>query len=140
MVARTTGSMVSATASWARLVIRHRTLSGLSVLVALIAVAGSMILGDPEADKLGGTGEPKAGLQALERSGIGGSPLTPIEVITPAGEADRAARVLADADGVRAVSAPPGSEWTSGDRSVIEVFTTADTNSQEGRDAVGAVR
>jgi putative drug exporter of the RND superfamily len=130
-------------ASWARLVIRHRTiavLSGLAALVALIAVAGGMILGDPEADKLGGTGQAQTGLETLERSGIGASPLTPIEVIVPAGEADRAASALAEADGVRAVSAPPGSEWTNGDRSVIEVFTTADTNSQEGRDAVGAVR
>jgi RND superfamily putative drug exporter len=130
-------------ASWARLVIRHRTLavvSGLAALVALIAVAGGMILGDPEADKLGGTGQAQTGLETLERSGIGASPLTPIEVVVPAGEADRAASALGDADGVRAVSAPPGSEWTNGDRSVIEVFTTADTNSQEGRDAVGAVR
>ena len=39
------------------------------MLVALIAVAGGIILGDPEADSLGGSGEPKAGLQALERSG-----------------------------------------------------------------------
>jgi putative drug exporter of the RND superfamily len=130
-------------ASWARLVIRHRTiavLSGLATLVALIAVAGSMILGDPEADKLGGTGQAQAGLETLERSGIGASPLTPIEVIAPTKEADRAANALADADGVRAVSAPSGSEWTTGDRSVIEVFTTTDTNSQDGRDAVGAVR
>jgi RND superfamily putative drug exporter len=130
-------------ASWARLVIRHRTiavLSGLAALVALIAVAGGMILGDPEADKLGGTGQAQTGLETLERSGIGASPLTPIEVVVPAGEADRAASALGDADGVRAASAPPGSEWTNADRSVIEVFTTADTNSQEGRDAVGAVR
>jgi RND superfamily putative drug exporter len=130
-------------ASWGRLVIRHRliaVISGLVALFALIAVAGSMILGDPEAKSLGGSGEARAGLERLEDSGIGASPLTPIEVITPAEEADRAARVLADADGVRAVSAPPGSEWTSGNSSVIQVFTTTDTNSQEGRDAVGAVR
>ena len=81
-------------ASWARAVIRHRVIavvSGIAVLVALIAVAGGIILGDPEADSLGGSGEPKAGLQALERSGIGASPLTPIEVIAPADEADRTA-------------------------------------------------
>ena len=130
-------------ASWARAVIRHRVIaviSGIAVLVALIAVAGGIILGDPEADSLGGSGEPKAGLQALERSGIGASPLTPIEVIAPTDEADRTARALAEADGVRAVSAPQSPEWTSDGRSVIEVVTTTDTNSTEGRDAVGAVR
>jgi putative drug exporter of the RND superfamily len=130
-------------ASWARAVIRHRVIavvSGVAVLVALIAVAGGIILGDPEADSLGGSGEPKAGLQALERSGIGASPLTPIEVIAPAEEADRTAAALAEADGVRAASAPQSPEWTSDGRSVIEVVTTTDTNSTEGRDAVGAVR
>jgi putative drug exporter of the RND superfamily len=130
-------------ASWARAVIRHRVIavvSGIAVLVALIVVAGGIILGDPEADSLGGSGEPKAGLQALERSGIGASPLTPIEVIAPAEEADSTAAALAEADGVRAASAPQGPEWTSDGRSVIEVVTTTDTNSTEGRDAVGAVR
>jgi RND superfamily putative drug exporter len=130
-------------ASWARAVIRHRVIavvSGVAVLVALIAVAGGIILGDPEADSLGGSGEPKAGLQALESSGIGASPLTPIEVIAPSDEADRTARALAEADGVRAATAPRSPEWTSDGRSVIEVVTTTDTNSTEGRDAVGAVR
>jgi RND superfamily putative drug exporter len=130
-------------ASWARAVIRHRVIavtSGVVVLVALIAVAGGIILGDPEADSLGGSGEAKAGLQTLERSGIGASPLTPIEVVAPADEADRTARALAEADGVRAATAPPGPEWTSDGRSVVEVVTTSDTNSTEGRDAVGAVR
>jgi RND superfamily putative drug exporter len=130
-------------ASWARAVIRHRVIavvSGIAVLVALIAVAGGIILGDPEADSLGGSGEPKAGLQALESSGIGASPLTPIEVIAPSDDADRTARALAEADGVRAASAPQSPEWTSDGRSVIEVTTTSDTNSTDGRDAVGAVR
>jgi putative drug exporter of the RND superfamily len=130
-------------ASWARLIIRRRVIAvvaGVAVLVALIAVASGMILGDPEADSLGGSGEARAGLETLERSGIGASPLTPIEVIAPAEEADRTARALAETDGVRAATAPRGSEWTSGGRSVIEVFTTTDTSSTEGRDAVGAVR
>jgi RND superfamily putative drug exporter len=130
-------------ATWARLVIRHRVIavvSGVAALVALIAVAGGMILGDPEAESLGGSGEAKAGLEALERSGIGASPLAPIEVIAPAEEAERTAGALAETDGVRAATAPAGSEWTSDGRSVIEVFTTTDTNSVEGRDAVGQVR
>jgi len=130
-------------AGWARLIIRHRViavLSGVAVLVALVAVAGGMILGDPDADALGGSGDARAGLETLERSGIGASPLTPIEVVTPADEADRTARALAEADGVRAASAPAGAEWTGDGRSVIEVMTTTDTNSTEGRDAVGAVR
>jgi RND superfamily putative drug exporter len=130
-------------ASWARVIIRHRVIAvvtGVGALVALVAVAGGMILGDPEADALGGAGDAKAGLETLQRSGIGASPLTPIEVIAPAEEADRTARALAEAHGVRAATAPAGAEWTREGRAVIDVTTTTDTNSTQGRDAVGAVR
>jgi RND superfamily putative drug exporter len=98
-----------------------------------------MLLGNPEASSLGGTGKPKAALASLEQSGIGGSPLTPIEVLTPAGEAAQTAARLAEVEGVRAASAPPGA-WRGDGRAVVEVFTAADTNSHAGREAVGAVR
>jgi RND superfamily putative drug exporter len=130
-------------ATWARAVIRHRVaavITGTAALAALVVVAGGMLLGDAEADSLGGSGEAKAGLVALERSGIGASPLAPIEVITPAGEAEHAARTLAGTDGVRAATASSGADWTSDGRSVVDVFTVADTNSTAGREAVGAVR
>jgi putative drug exporter of the RND superfamily len=64
-------------ASWARLVVRHRVaavITGAAALIALVAVASGMLLGDPEADALGGSGEAKAGLERLESSGIGASP------------------------------------------------------------------
>src|SRR5918994_5878381 len=89
-------------ASWARLVVRHRVaavVTGVAALVALVAVAGGVILGDPEADALGGSGQAKAGLETLDGSGIGASPLTPVEVIAPADDADRTARELPDAGG-----------------------------------------
>jgi putative drug exporter of the RND superfamily len=129
-------------AGWARLVVRHRVLaatSGALVLAALCVAASGMLLGSPEATSLGGVGKPKAALEALERSGIGASPLTPIEVLTPTGEAGQTAARLAEADGVRAASAPPG-DWRGDGRAVVEVFTAADTNSHAGRQAVGAVR
>ena len=67
-------------AAWARLVIRHRVaaaLGGTAVLVALCIVAQGMLLGSPEARSLGGTGDPKAALEQLDRSGIGAAPLAP---------------------------------------------------------------
>jgi putative drug exporter of the RND superfamily len=129
-------------ASWARFVIRHRLLAvagGGAVLLALCAVTAGMVLGTPEASNLGGTGQPQRALEALEDAGIGASPLAPIEVITPATEADSTARALAGADGVRAASAPGGT-WNEGDRAVVDVFTQADTNSNVGRTAVDEVR
>jgi RND superfamily putative drug exporter len=108
-------------------------------LLALCALTAGMVLGTPEADRLGGTGQPQQALEALERSGIGASPLTPIEVLTPAGDANATASELAQADGVRAASSPGGA-WVADGRAVVEVFTDADTNSNAGRTAVDEVR
>lgn len=71
-------------AAWARLVIRHRVaavVASVALLAGLVGVAGGMLLGEPEAASLGGSGDAEAGLVALERSGIGAAPLTPIEVL-----------------------------------------------------------
>ena len=128
-------------AAWARLVIRHRVLAvvtSVAVLLGLVAVASGMLLGDPEASALGGSGDAEAGLVALERSGIGASPLTPIEALAPTNRAADAARQLTEVDGVRAATAP--TSWSEGGRSVIDVFATTDTASIEGRDTVAAVR
>jgi putative drug exporter of the RND superfamily len=128
-------------ASWARIVVRHRAIAvaaGSAVLIALCVAAAGMVLGTPEAGKLGGGGEAQRALVALESSGIGASPLAPIEVVSPAGDAANTAPALAEADGVRAASAPR--EWSAGGRAVVDVFTDADTNSNEGRTAVDNVR
>ncbi|HZO05582.1 MAG TPA: MMPL family transporter [Solirubrobacterales bacterium] len=130
-------------ASWARLVVRHRVAAivfSLAVLLGLVGVASGMLLGDPEAKSMGGSGEAQAGLVALERSGIGASPLTPIEAVAPSDEAAATARDLARVDGVRAATAPSTPGWSEDGRAVIDVFTSADTASSSGRDTVGAVR
>jgi putative drug exporter of the RND superfamily len=129
-------------ASWARLVVRHRVLAvvgGGAGLLALCAVTAGMVLGTPEADRLGGSGQPQRALEALDDSGIGAAPLAPIEVTTPAAEADSTASALAAADGVRAAAAS-GGPWVDGDLAVVDVFTEADTNSNEGRTALDSVR
>lgn len=139
---RRTDRAVGVWGAWARLVIRHRVvaaLGGTAVLVALCVVAQGMLLGTPEAQSLGGAGGPKAALEQLERSGIGAAPLAPVEVLTPAADADGTAARLATVDGVRAASAP-GGDWRADGDAVVEVFPRSDTNAQAGRDAVDAVR
>ncbi|MBA2579451.1 MAG: MMPL family transporter [Thermoleophilaceae bacterium] len=129
-------------AGWARLIIRHRVAAaatGAALLLALCVVAGGMVLGKPEATSIGGAGKPKAALEALERSGIGGSPIAPIEVLTPAGDAEQTAARLGEVAGVRAASAPEGA-WRADGLAVVEMFTAADTNSDAGRETVDAVR
>jgi putative drug exporter of the RND superfamily len=128
-------------AGWARLVVRRRAVAaagGAAALVALCVAAGGMLLGSPEASSLAGAGKPKAALEALERSGIGSSPLAPIEVLTPGGEAEQTAEQLAGIDGIRAASAPPGARRGDG-HAVVEAFTAADPNSHAGREAIRAV-
>lgn len=129
-------------AAWARLVIRHRVaaaLGGVVLLVALCIVAQGMLLGGPAARSLGGTGDPKAALEQLDRSGIGAAPLAPIEVLSPADRAADTAARLAAADGVRDASAPGGA-WRADGQAVVEVLARSDTDSQAGREAVDAVR
>jgi RND superfamily putative drug exporter len=114
-------------AAWARLVIRHRVAAAavsLAVLLGLVYVASGMLLGDPEAKSVGSAGSAGAGLTALEDSGIGAAPLTPIEVTVPKDEAFATANPA----------------WTDGELSVIDVFPETDTTSPEGKDAVSAVR
>ena len=130
-------------AAWTRLVIRHRVVAvvaSVALLAGLVGVASGMLLGEPEASSLGGSGDAEAGLVALERSGIGAAPLTPIEALAPTEGAAGAARALAEVDGVRAASAPSDDAWSDGGRSVIDVFAATDTASTEGRDTVAAVR
>ncbi len=129
--------------SWARLVLRGRWLAaaaGTTALVALVVVASGILLGLPEADKLAESGRAREALNVLERSGIGAAPLAPIEVLTPAEARDETARALAAVDGVRATVASAGPAWTRDGRAVLDVYATVDTNSQEGREIVAAVR
>ena len=126
-------------AAFARGVLRHRVaaaMAGLAVLVALIVVGSGMVLGSPEADKLGGAGQAQVGMKALDGSDVGTGPIAPVEVLAPAADADRVARELASVDGVRAVSAPDGDGWRRGGEAVVEVFTAQDANSPAGRDTV----
>jgi RND superfamily putative drug exporter len=95
-------------------------------------------LGNPEAEDLGGSGEPQRALEALDGSGIGASPLAPVEVLTTAGDGEATAAELAKTDGVRAASAPADG-WNDGERAVVDLFTVADTNSNAGRTAVDGV-
>jgi RND superfamily putative drug exporter len=130
-------------AGLARLVVRRRwvaVLTGLAVLAGLCTVAGGMVLGAPEARSLGGSGDAQTGLAALERSDIGAAPFAPIQVLVPAAAAQDTARTLGAVDGVRAATAPRESPWRRGESAVVDVFTAADANSDEGREAVAAVR
>jgi RND superfamily putative drug exporter len=130
-------------AGWARLVLRRRwtaTAVGAGVLAVLVALASGMLLGLPKAESLADHGPARDALGVLERSGIGAAPLAPVEVLTPARQAEETAQTLDDVEGVRAATAPEGNDWRRDGWAVVDVFPAVDSNSQEGRGTVAAVR
>ena len=125
---------------WARLVVRRRLLAAgaaVAVLGALLVAATSLELGPVygNPDVLARAGDARAGLVALERSGIGKGALAPIEVVAPAGEAERLARRLASVEGVHGAAAPAGPAWTRGGTRLVDVFARDDSGA-----TVAAVR
>jgi putative drug exporter of the RND superfamily len=112
--------------AWARLVVRRRWLAAgtaLLVLGLLAGAASTMVLGPANGnpDTLSTGGGARAGLVALERSGIGQGVLTPIEVLTPAASADGLAESLGQVPGIQGVTAP--SSWRADGTAVVDVFT-----------------
>jgi putative drug exporter of the RND superfamily len=128
--------------AWGRTVVRHRvlaTLAGVGVLAALLAAATTIQFGTPAADALASHGDARAGLVALERSGIGAGSLSPIETLAPASDASAVAARFDRVRGVRSVIAPGGSRWRRGGEALIDVLPTADAASDHGAATLTAV-
>ena len=122
------------------LVVRRRWWAiGASVLV-LLALASPLLglrLGAPTNDSLASTGGPAGNaITTLERAGIGGGLSAPIEIRTQDPAAVRTA--VTGIRGVAAVITP--ASWTRGGASVVDVWTSADSNSASGSSAADAVR
>jgi RND superfamily putative drug exporter len=127
--------------AWAGIVVRHRwvTAAGaMAVLGVLVVAASSIQLGHPRADSLAQSGPARAGLESLERSGIGTGPLAPFDVLVRAGKADAVGRALAGVDGVRSTIAPAA--WRRDGTRVLAVIPTEDANSPAGRATLDRVR
>jgi putative drug exporter of the RND superfamily len=110
--------------AWARFVVRRRWLAAgtaLLVLGLLAGAASTMILGPANGnpDSLSTGGNARAGLTALERSGIGQGVLTPIEILAPAASVDGLAGELARIPGVEGVTEP----WRLDGSAVVDVFS-----------------
>ena len=85
--------------AWARLVVRHRWVAAATstaVLLALVAAAVSIQLGNPRAESLAQSGPARVALDGLQDSGIGTGPLSPFDALvrseTPPPSRTRSAR------------------------------------------------
>ena len=128
---------------WAELVSRRRApAAALAIIVlgALLLAAVSIQPGDPKADSLSKTGDARAGLVALEHSGIGPGVLTPMEIPVPSVAARGVTGRLAGVAGVRMAIAPAGLGWKVGVDSVVDVLPVADGTSNGARATLGRVR
>jgi putative drug exporter of the RND superfamily len=129
--------------SWARLVVRRRWVAAAGaalVLAALVLAATSLKPGTANVDALSKKGDARAGLVALERSGIGPGALQPIEVLSPPADSARVATALRSAHGVHGAVAPTGPEWQRGGTALVEAIPAADDSTAAGRDTISSAR
>ncbi|HEX3724478.1 MAG TPA: MMPL family transporter, partial [Nitrolancea sp.] len=127
---------------WANLIVRQRW----AALVVALLLLGLLLIpalklnpGDPSADSLSKTGDAHDGLVALQQSGIGTGPLTPIEVLVTGSDPGAVATRLAQVNGVRTVLKPLSAAGQSANSALLTVIPTTDANSSAGRAALSRV-
>jgi RND superfamily putative drug exporter len=129
---------------WAAGVARHRwlaTLAALAVLVPLGVAALGLRLGEPPAEVLARSGPAREALDRLERAGVGGGALNPIEVLVPAGtDRQAAAERLGRLPGVQVAVAPSGPAWQREGTALVSVLPVAETSGDAGEATLQRVR
>ncbi len=128
--------------AWARLVVRRRWVAAggaALVLAALVLAATSIQPGTANVNDLSKHGDARAGLLALERSGIGPGALEPIEILVGGGASpSHVAATVAAVDGVHGAVAPAA--WRVRGTAVVDAIPIADGSTAPGRDTVTNVR
>jgi putative drug exporter of the RND superfamily len=128
---------------WAEAVVRRRWIAAgaaVAILTALVIAATGLTLGDASPDTIAQHGDAKAGLTALEDSGVGSGALLPHEVLTEGTNPNRVAADLNKVSGVHGAVAPASSQWRSGGASEVLVFPTSDDSTSAGRATLDRVR
>jgi RND superfamily putative drug exporter len=128
---------------WARRIVRHRVVAaGVALLIigALVVAATAMHPGLSDLDTLAKRGDAKAGLVALEDSGIGGGALVPNEVLVRGAAPEGVATALAGIDGISGATAPSNPAWRQGGSAVVLAFPESDGSTAAGRALVSDVR
>jgi RND superfamily putative drug exporter len=126
---------------WARLVIRRRVIAVIGaalVLAALVFAATGIQMGQANVNTLAKTGDARAGLNALESSGIGAGTLEPIEVLSPAASSARVASAVGAVNGIHGVVAP--ASWQRDGTAVLDAVPSADGSTSGGRDVINHVK
>ncbi|MBX7268165.1 MMPL family transporter [Micromonospora sp. Llam7] len=130
---------------WARGVLRVRWaafIAGLAILGTLCFFALDLRVGEPSASAYSTGGPAESGLKALTDAGLPTGPLTPIDILVPAGTSpETVTERLASVPGLQAVAAPGGSGWVAGDgATMVTALPVHEASSGEARDITEAVR
>jgi RND superfamily putative drug exporter len=117
---------------WAGAVVRHRAVAvtvAAVILAALVVAAATIKLGPATGspDAIAQRGDAHAGLQALQRAGVGDGVLSPIEILAPRAQAGTVAVDTARLPGVDGAIAPTGSGWASGHQGLVDVLPISDS-------------
>jgi putative drug exporter of the RND superfamily len=128
---------------WASGIVRRRWIAafaGTVILLALVAEASTIALGQSKADSLAKSGDAYVGLKALENNGFQVGVISPFEVLVQSGNPATVAQHLGKTAGVRGAIAPTGPAWRRASSALVDVFPNADASSAAGRDTVSRIR
>ncbi len=129
--------------AWAQLIVRRRLVAAIGaalVLAALVLAATNIQLGQANVNTLAKSGDARAGLNALEGSGLGPGPLEPIEIVGPAASATRVASAAGAVSGVHGAFGSTELGWQRGGLAIVDAIPTADGSTSAGRDTITRVK
>jgi len=128
--------------AWARRVLRYRTTAAVvagAIMITLIVPLFSLRLGEPSSSALAQSGPAHTALATLTDDGVPSGILTPIQVLTKAGDGASTAARLAQVPGVYAAESPSTPEYRQGGTALVEVVPAAESSSPAGRATIAAV-
>ncbi|SEC22028.1 putative drug exporter of the RND superfamily [Nocardioides exalbidus] len=124
-------------------VLRRRWLTVVGSVVVLLALAAPVLgltLGTAQLSGLANGSAASRALVDAVADGVPAGVVRPTEVLAPEGDAQGAVEQLTGLDGVAAVVAPPGQEWSADGQSLLQVWTDTDPTSDTGRATLQRVR
>lgn len=127
---------------WSAGVVKHRWAAAILALVilgALLIPAFRIEIGEPRPDALNGPPEARAGMLALEHSGIDVGVLDPFEIVV---EGDPAPVIdeVAGIDGVRGAMAPDNDHWRSDAGALIVALPQTNGSGSASREVMNSIR
>lgn len=127
---------------WATGVVRHRwaaAIVALALIGALLVPAFQIEVGEPRPDALVGPQEAKAGMLALEESGIDVGVMSPFEVVVE-GDPVPVVEAISRVDGVRGAVAPDDDAHRTETGALVQVLPQTNGSGSASRDLLGEVR